>query len=164
MKLAGFYLREVENVIDNRQERFATGANGLGKFSLFCIKVCIEEEARHPNHAVHRRANLVAHVREEFRFQPHRFNRCVARFLKLVLHVYSVGNVLGGAKQFDWLTVVINDYLYVYVMMSNRLVRPNDAVLQRAALPIPKNLRDYPRDTFTIVRMNQIETPFVAGI
>ena len=35
MKLTGFNLREAENVIDDRQQRVATGTDRFGKLALF---------------------------------------------------------------------------------------------------------------------------------
>jgi len=44
----------------------ALGADGLGVFALHGTEVEVEEEPGHADHAVHGRADFVAHVGEEF--------------------------------------------------------------------------------------------------
>jgi hypothetical protein len=70
ISFTGFDLGKVQDVIDDCQERFTTGSNRFGKFALLGIQVAIEQYGRHPDHAVHRGADLVAHVGQEFAFGP----------------------------------------------------------------------------------------------
>ena len=57
-----FDLGEVQNVVDDRHQGFSRLAHGLGVLPLFRSQVGIEQQARHPDHAIHRRADLVTHV------------------------------------------------------------------------------------------------------
>ena len=59
--LAGFDLREVQNIIDDTQESLAAGANRLGEFALLRREWGIEQQIGHADDPVHRGANFVAH-------------------------------------------------------------------------------------------------------
>ena len=41
-KFACFDLRKIQNIIDNREERFSTGANGFGKLPLLGFQVAFQ--------------------------------------------------------------------------------------------------------------------------
>ena len=58
-------LREIEDVVDDREERVAARADGARELALHRREVRVEEQARHADDGVHRRAHLVAHRREE---------------------------------------------------------------------------------------------------
>ena len=66
VELAGFDLREVQDVIDYAEQHRAGPLQRLGVFQLVGGEVCAEEKVGHPDHAVHRRAQLVADHRDEF--------------------------------------------------------------------------------------------------
>jgi SAM-dependent methyltransferase len=68
LDLARFYLREIENVVDDGQQRFAGPADDLDILDLLTGERRVEQQGRHADDAVHRRADLMAHVREELRF------------------------------------------------------------------------------------------------
>ena len=58
-------LREVEDVVDDAEQGVRRVPHGLRVPALHGGQVGVEQEPNHPNHAVHRGANLVAHVRQE---------------------------------------------------------------------------------------------------
>src|SRR6185436_17651473 len=58
-------LREIEHVVDDRQQRIGRAMNGLGEATLGGIEARIEQQRRHAQHAVHRRAQLVTHACNE---------------------------------------------------------------------------------------------------
>ncbi len=66
-QLAGLDLGEVEDVVDDRQERLgrATGDQQVGALPL--RQRGVEHEIGHPDHAVQRRPDLVTHVGQESR-------------------------------------------------------------------------------------------------
>ncbi len=64
-ELLRFDLREVENVIDESDQRGAARAHDLGVLALFLGQLGVEQEVGHSHHTVHRRADLVAHVGQE---------------------------------------------------------------------------------------------------
>ena len=65
LQLAGFNLGEIQNLVDDRQQRLATGAHDLGVLALFGGQFRVQQQSRHANYPVHRRANLVAHIGQE---------------------------------------------------------------------------------------------------
>ena len=79
----GLDLREVEDVVDHRQQRLAARADHLGKTALLGVEVGAEQELRHPDHRVHRRPDLVAHRGEERALRRRRGLRCPAGTLEL---------------------------------------------------------------------------------
>ncbi len=65
LQLAGFDFREVENIVDDGQERVGAAARGFDIFPLFVGQFRVEQQRNHADDAVHRRADFVAHVGEE---------------------------------------------------------------------------------------------------
>ncbi len=56
----------------------------VSEYSRCCGRqVGVEQQPGHADDAVHRRADFVAHVGEEFRLEPHRLERDVARLREL---------------------------------------------------------------------------------
>jgi hypothetical protein len=58
-------LAEVEHVVDDRQQRIARFADRRDVVVLLGIELRVQQEPAHADHRVHRRADLVAHRREE---------------------------------------------------------------------------------------------------
>ena len=65
LDLAGLDLGEVQDVVDDRQEPFPGSAYGLGVLALHPGELGVEQQPRHADHTVQRRADLVAHVRQK---------------------------------------------------------------------------------------------------
>ena len=61
----GLDLGEVEDVVDDAQQRVAARADDLGELALLGGQLGVEQQAGHADDGVHRRADLVAHRREE---------------------------------------------------------------------------------------------------
>src|SRR5690606_6779425 len=70
LKAARFYLREIQNIIDDREQAFAALTERLGEIDLLSIQWRSEKKVGHAEHSVHRRANLVTHVGEERALRP----------------------------------------------------------------------------------------------
>ena len=69
-QLARFDLGEIQNVVDDRQQRVRGGFGGLEKLALFAGQAGIQRQVDHSRHAVHGSANLVAHIRQELALGP----------------------------------------------------------------------------------------------
>ncbi len=82
IQLARFDLREVEDVVEDRQQRFSRRSNGRQTLDLIGRQLGIERQLRHPDDPVHRRPDFVAHVREELALG----------------HVRGFGGFLGGRQ------------------------------------------------------------------
>ena len=67
LQLAGFDLGEVEDVVDDREQRFAAGIDRLHVTVLLVVQRGFQQQAGHGDDAVHGRADLVAHVGQELR-------------------------------------------------------------------------------------------------
>ena len=65
--LARLDLRKIEDVVDDGQQRIAADADGVHAVALFAGEGSFQQQARHPDDPVHRRADLVAHRGEELR-------------------------------------------------------------------------------------------------
>ena len=65
VELAGFDLGEIENVVEDREQRICAGANRLGVVALCAIETGVEQQTGHADDAVHGRADFVAHGGEE---------------------------------------------------------------------------------------------------
>ena len=62
-------LREVEDVVDDGQQRLARAVDGVGVVPLLARQLGVEQQRGHADHAVHRRPDLVAHGGQELRLR-----------------------------------------------------------------------------------------------
>ena len=67
-QLAGLDLGKIEDVVDDAQQGFAARTHRLGVTALFRGQVGAQEQSDHADDAVHRRADLMAHVGQELAF------------------------------------------------------------------------------------------------
>src|SRR6202034_3003928 len=67
-QFSGFDFRKIQNVINDRQEGIRARLESLGKVALPRFEIAVKQSTRHPNYAVHRRANLVAHIGQKLAF------------------------------------------------------------------------------------------------
>ena len=63
--LARLDLGEVENVVDHAHEQLRGMLCGVHELALFARQLCVGQQTGHPQYAVHGRANLMRHGREE---------------------------------------------------------------------------------------------------
>ena len=103
-QLAGFDLREVENVVDDREQRVRRALDRRRETALARIELRIEQQFRHAEHAVHRRADLVRHAREEFALRAARGFGGAAGFdavvHRLAQRLVRFGEALGALDDF----------------------------------------------------------------
>src|SRR5829696_900920 len=96
---AGLDLREVEDLVDEREERLPRGLHGADIGRLLGAGRGVEEEPGHADDAVQRRAELVADGREEARFRLARRLGLGAGLLKGALGSDPFGDVAAGALE-----------------------------------------------------------------
>ena len=65
LDLARLDLREVEDVVDDRQECITGRPDDLGVVALLLVQGCVQQQPAHPDDRVHRRADLMAHGGQE---------------------------------------------------------------------------------------------------
>ena len=65
-QLAGLDPGKVEDIVDDREQTLPRTAHGLGILPLLGGQFRIQQQAGHADHAIHRRADLMAHVGQEF--------------------------------------------------------------------------------------------------
>ncbi len=68
LHLAGFDLREIQQVVDHRQQAVGRPVYDRGHAALLAVEVRLQQQFGHCRHAVHRRADLVAHHGQEVGF------------------------------------------------------------------------------------------------
>ena len=91
LELAGLDLGEVQDVVDDREKALARAGDDLGVAPLPDRQIRRRQELGHDQHAVHRRADLVAHGGEELGFRDVGGFR---RLLGLAQIVGAVGDLL----------------------------------------------------------------------
>ena len=69
LEAAGLDLREVEHVVDDAQQRLRRIADRRDRAALRAVETLALQHVDHAEHAVHRRADLVAHGGEEGRLR-----------------------------------------------------------------------------------------------
>ena len=94
-QLARLDLREVEHVVDHRQQRIRRSPQRRQILALLRRQRRVERELRHAEHAVHRRADLVAHVREELALRAARLLRARLGELQRGLRLAAHGNLVA---------------------------------------------------------------------
>ena len=98
---AGLDFRKIENLFDQRQKRFAGLPDRLGIGALFWRHFRFQKKLCHSEHAVHRRANLVAHRRQESGFCAVGRFGLVACFHKSIFESLAFRNVASNALHLD---------------------------------------------------------------
>src|SRR5207253_4921054 len=88
-----FDIRYVKDVVDDREELLGVRARLQREVLLLFAHRRGEQEIDHADDAVHRRADLVADVREELRLETRRFERGVARASELRFELLAVRDV-----------------------------------------------------------------------
>ena len=89
-------LREVEDVVDHGEQRLRGLADRLRVLALLAVQARREQQAGHPDHPVHRRADLMAHVGQELRLQPRGLHGLRVRDGEVVLDALALGDVVEG--------------------------------------------------------------------
>ena len=69
-EFAGFDLREVEDVVDDLQQRHRRVFGDLQVFALIRVDRQIKREIGHPDQAIHWRSDFVAHIGQEVALEP----------------------------------------------------------------------------------------------
>ncbi len=65
LQAIGLDLRQIEHVIDQRQQRLGAAADDVDVFALGAVERGLRQDLRHADHAVHGRADFVADVGEK---------------------------------------------------------------------------------------------------
>ena len=101
--LARLDLREIEDVIDDGQQRLPGSPDGLGILLLDGGERCVQQQSRHADDAVHGRADLVTHRGQKVRLGAARRLRRVLGLLQGDLRLLALGDlalqlVIGGLQ------------------------------------------------------------------
>ena len=94
LELAGLDLREIQNVVDDFEQRFARAIHRIGKAALLVRQCSAKQQLGHPQHTVHRGANLVAHIGQELRLRAAGGLGDLLRVAQHALAFLGVGDVL----------------------------------------------------------------------
>ena len=70
IELAGFDFGEIEDVVEYAQQGLSRAVNSVCVTSLLLLQRRVQQHLGHSQHAVHRRANFVAHIGEECGLRP----------------------------------------------------------------------------------------------
>jgi len=94
LQAAGFDARGIEDVVNDAEQRFARALHDAGDVALFVVERRIEQQVRHAENAVHRRADFVAHRSQEEALRLGRFQRLVARLQQLFVEAHQFHGML----------------------------------------------------------------------
>ena len=91
LDLASFDFGEVQNVVNNAQQRHTRAVDFGNVVALFGIQIGLERQVRHTNNRIHRRTNFMAHIRQE-----HALGLCgFFRFGTCGFHLHRLGFHFG---------------------------------------------------------------------
>ena len=96
---AGFDLGEIEDLVDQREQRVARGLHRLDVGGLLRRERRVAQEVGHPEDAVERGAHLVRDHRQEARLRAVGGLRLVARIGERAFGLHAVGDVAADALQ-----------------------------------------------------------------
>jgi hypothetical protein len=85
LQLARLDFREVENVIDDAEQRLAAGADRIGILALSMLELRVQQQACHADHTIHWRANFMTHIGQEHALGESRGFGSIARFFELLV-------------------------------------------------------------------------------
>ncbi|SVJ67167.1 Uncharacterised protein [Klebsiella pneumoniae] len=104
VQLAGLDASVVEDIVDHRHQRAAGAGDGLHVGRLAAVQRGVAEQLQHAQHAVHRGANLVAHLRQEAALRLVLHPRLLGRLARaeafLLERIDAVGEADGQGHQF----------------------------------------------------------------
>ncbi len=111
VQFAGLDLGEIEDVIDDGQQALGAPADLLGVIELFGVQPGGQQQIRHADHAVHRGADFVAHVRQKLALRAIGRLRRVARAFEFRLGPVDVRHVVDHGQEVVHFAVLPTDAL-----------------------------------------------------
>ena len=96
-QFAGLDLGEIQDFADDSQQGVGAVADGLRVFALLLGESGVQQQPRHAGDGVHRRADFVAHVRQELGLGAGRFQCRLARPFPFLVGQLAGGDVLHAA-------------------------------------------------------------------
>ena len=93
--LARLNLRKIKNVVDHGEEMIRRRFGHLEILALLGLQLGVEHQSRHAEDAVHRRPNLMAHVRQELALRSTRGLRHLFRLLQLGFGLTALSHLDG---------------------------------------------------------------------
>src|SRR5258705_13302075 len=139
VQLAGLDLREVEDVVQDDEQHFRRAVRGLQVVALYRGERRVERKLRHADDAVHRRADFVAHVRQELALgavgvlgRVLRLHQRRGRFVTLDVQRLQIrGHLVEAVRKLAELVVTLERDHRVPVAGAN----PDGAALQHLKRP-----------------------------
>ena len=104
-------LGEVEDVVDQTEQRFSAGAHDFGVAPLIIVKIGIQQQSGHADDPVHRGSDLMAHICQELALGG-------AGHLGLCRHFFGPGGSLHQPAV-GLLEFYFPSFLFGDVLMSN---------------------------------------------
>ena len=124
LELARLDLREVEDVVEDREQRLGRRLDGRQAVALLGGQLAVERQLGHAEDAVHRRPDFVAHVGEELALGAAGFHRLVARADEV-----GVGGAQFGRARLDGLLeliLVVQELQVALLNLAEHLVEAAD--------------------------------------
>ena len=97
VELAGLDFREIQNVVDDAEQRTRRYVRGLGEPALGLVERRGAQQFEHAQHPVHRRADFVTHVGQKLRLRPIGLLGDHACLLKRLVGRLVAGDIEDGA-------------------------------------------------------------------
>ena len=128
---AGREFREVEYVVDDRQQQLAAGSNDLSQAALLGSQIGTRQQLAGADDSGQRSPNLVAHAGQEIRSQTGRFEGKVAHPIARAIGLFLGALAAGDIDQHPF---VVSDLACRVVNGARTLLAPDDAAVAPAHL------------------------------
>src|SRR5262249_4859112 len=99
LQLTGLDLREIEDVVEDVEQGLGRRLGHVQVLALLGREVGVQGQLRHTEDAIHRRADLVAHVRQELALRPAGCLRRHFRLLQLTRYALLLGNISTRSEE-----------------------------------------------------------------
>ncbi|OWK25123.1 hypothetical protein AJ87_13795 [Rhizobium yanglingense] len=125
--LSGIDFGEVQNVVDDRQKRVAGLDDDVDEGLLPRVKIGLRHQLGHAEHAIHRRADFMAHIGEKFRLGAiGSFSPC-QQPLKLFLALFHFGDV---GEERDPMAALADRRLHVHPALAGHMKDSGNRLLR----------------------------------
>ena len=159
LELPGLDLREIEDVVDEGQERLPRGPQHVHELPLLAAEIGLEKKPRHADHAVHRRADLVTHVGQELGLGARRRLGRLLRPAQRLLGLPAVGDVLDRSDALRDPAAGVAHHRRARMHPVHVSARRPIAVLVLEFETLPDAVAQFLEDTVAIVGMNRPAPP-----
>ena len=119
-----FNARQIKHLIHGRQQQFTAAPRGFRIGVLFGIKCCIKQQGNRAHHAIHRRADFMAHEGQEITFfRIGAFRRAAGAF-RIAGELLTCGDIMLDAENIAHFPIITENRRQMQLIDKARSILP----------------------------------------